>query len=86
MSWTYRVARKYYEDIESEEYGIIEVYFGGDGLVKYWSQHFQSPCGESLSGLVWDLEAMKVAFGKKVLDYDKIKSGCDVSLFELSGD
>lgn len=86
MIWTYRVARKYYEDIKSVEYGIIEVYLDDEGLVKYWSQHFQSPCSESLGGLVWDLDKMAVALSKPVLDYDTIKAGFDVSLFEYNGD
>lgn len=86
MSWTYRVARKYYEDIKSEEYGIIEVYFNEEGLVRYWSQYFQHPCGDSLGGLSWDLEKMRIAFDLPVLDYDAIKSGFDISLFEYIGD
>lgn len=77
MSWNYRVInRKYNHPLtgeETNEYGIYEVFYNKNGTIYACSKHKMEPHGETIYELIADLEFMKAALEKPILNYDDIK-------------
>lgn len=67
MSWNYRVIRKTAPEGEYC-YRIHEVYYNNQGDAEGWSVEPYYPDGDTLSDLVWSLDAMKKAAIKPILE------------------
>lgn len=64
MSWNYRVLQN------ENSVAIYEVYYDENGDPRSCTMSPVSPIGEDVEGLKKDLEMMKQAFDKPVLDYE----------------
>ena len=74
MSWNYRVIRHVHPTEEKGcWYAIHEVYYNDDFEITAVSVDPIAPVGDSEVELRKDLEMMKLAFLKPVLDHDKIE-------------
>ena len=71
--WNYRVlAKKVLNDVQ---YGIYEVHYENDipkscTMNEISSVAFDSDIEDQIDSMIWQLDAMKLACGKPVLDYD----------------
>lgn len=68
MSWNYRIMKR--KTSESEfEFGIYEVYYYENGVVKGSTENSMTPTVDNPEGLKHDLELMLKAFDQEILDY-----------------
>ena len=73
MSWNYRVVKTVTKiplgdtDIS---YGIYEVYYDENGDIVNISESLAHPISDDLEGLQWNLERMREACKKPVIDYN----------------
>lgn len=73
MPFNYRVVRRKHETYRDEvTYAVHEAYYEDDDRVSYITEEPSFPIGESLEELSEELERMRAAFQKPVLDYDTL--------------
>jgi len=70
MSWNYRVMKKI-NDCGDAEFGVYEVYYHENGVVKGYSLNSVTPTAESLEALKTDLGLMSESLSKDVLTYEE---------------
>lgn len=68
MTWNYRIMKRKI-DHSNYEFGIYEVYYDDNGVIKGCTVNALTPTRESREDLKLELELMKEAFKKEVLDY-----------------
>ncbi len=68
MTWNYRIMKRKI-DHSTYEFGIYEVYYDDNGIIKGCTENSLTPTTESLDDLKFELELMKEAFDKEVLDF-----------------
>lgn len=66
--WNYRVIRRQSEC--EERVAIHEVYYGNDGVPRSCTENPVAPAGETVEDLKKDIEMMKQAFDKSILEYE----------------
>lgn len=80
MGWNYRVIKKLC-DVPSHAFygqwvfGIHEVWYNSDGDICLITEDAIEPVGDSFEKVRSEMNHMMSAFGKPVLDYDKIEFG-----------
>ena len=72
MTWNYRVTRRRFGG-DARVWEIREVYYDKKGRVKAWSKDAQFPFGETYLDLSFDLDHMREAFTRPVLDLDGLE-------------
>lgn len=78
MSWNYRVWRQthYWNGEEEVEFSIRETYYNvpNNDMTIWAVQQNPSPVtGDYPGNLIWNLDKMKEALDKPILDYDNFK-------------
>lgn len=72
MSWNYRVCKRKDKVNKIKEYSIREVYYDDDGQIEFYSEEAMSPYGSSLDELSDDLDMMKDALDKEIINLNKV--------------
>ncbi len=70
MTWNYRIIKRYTPGDDSYEYGIYEIYYGGDGCGELITELPMAPYGEKRGELISEFTNMLGAFLKPVLNYE----------------
>ena len=74
--WNYRTAfkRQIINGVEEIEYGLVECYYDDDGNIKFTTERFIEPSGETKEELIENLEMMLKGAKKDapVLDLEKL--------------
>ena len=74
--WNYRTAfkRQIINGVEEIEYGLVECYYDDDGNIKFTTERFIEPSGETKEELIENLEMMLKDAKKDapVLDLEKL--------------
>lgn len=74
--WNYRIGLKRYtvDGEEVLEYGLTEAYYNDKGDIKFTTERFVEPCGETKEELIENLEMMLKDAKKDVpvLDLEKL--------------
>lgn len=72
-TWNFRVARRTLDGETS--YGIHEIYYGSDGVIRFWTSDPVDPFGETVDELRADLTRMYAATFEDVIDLDALEAG-----------
>ena len=68
MTWNYRIMKRKI-DQSNFEFGIYEVFYDQNGIIKGYTENSLTPTTESPEDLKFELDRMKEAFDKEVLDF-----------------
>ena len=75
MTWNYRVIRKCHTETDSVTYHVHEVYYGGDGSIKKWTEEPVEPLGETPEELREDIRYFLRAFRFPILEEEPKAGG-----------